>query len=233
MDDIRGITDEREERERVSRGNYVRRYRVVSRGAMRVSWLGGPSGAEQYPWRPAGGAGQRMRQHVNVRRQAKHRPGPGQGGVWSPVVRRDSAPTGTARRARRSHRAPRARAIVLAEHECTSHGATACIVHVPIDGDIRYGYVVSYDATPTARTRPSTAQSYTHPHEPTPRTRVDQRRETQDRTVTGQHVSESYARSPRSIIRNPPTFKKPSGRRRAKRWWMLLRIRRMSRRERH
>ena len=108
MDDIRGITDEREERERVSRGNYVRRYRVVSRGAMRVSWLGGPSGAEQYPWRPAGGAGQRMRQHVNVRRQAKHRPGPGQGGVWS-VVRRDSAPTGTARRARAgrtAHRAP-------------------------------------------------------------------------------------------------------------------------------
>ena len=41
-------------------------------------------------------------QHVNVRRQAKHRPGPGQGGVWS-ELRRDS-PTGTARRARRSHR---------------------------------------------------------------------------------------------------------------------------------
>jgi hypothetical protein len=53
-------------------------------------------------------------------------------------------------------------------------------------------------------------------------------------TVTERHAShESYARSPRSIIRNPPTFKKPSRRRFAKRWWMLSRIRRMSRRERH
>ena len=92
---------------------------------------------------PAEGGWPTDGQHVNVRRQAKH----GQArGAGRGLVRRDAwssfARTGRAT-APRSHRAPGQSCL----HECTSHGATACIVHVPIDGDIRYGYVVSYDAT--------------------------------------------------------------------------------------
>lgn len=116
------ITDEREERERVSR------YRVVARRTWvcaTVSWLRLATDG----------------QHVNVRRQAKH----GQArGAGRGLVRRSFAHRpGPCHRAARSHRAPGQSCL----HECTSHGATACIVHVPIDGDIRYGYVVSYDAT--------------------------------------------------------------------------------------
>lgn len=136
------ITDEREERERVSR------YRVVARRTWvcaTVSWL---RLADRLGWGgtisldPAEGGWPTDGQHVNVRRQAKHGQarGAGRGLVRRVVVRPPRTGRATAPR---SHRAPGQSCL----HECTSHGATACIVHVPIDGDIRYGYVVSYDAT--------------------------------------------------------------------------------------
>ena len=95
-------------------------------------------------------------QHVNVRRQAKHRPGPGQGGVWSELRRdhgRDS-PTGTARRARRSHRYRTARP---GNRACTNARPTGprralCTCRSMAISDTVMTYVVSYDAT--ARTRP-------------------------------------------------------------------------------
>ena len=115
------ITDEREERERVSR------YRVVARRTWvcaTVSWLRLVTDG----------------QHVTSSGEAR----PGEGGRARSGPTRGRSPTGRAT-APRSHRSRAPGQSCL--HECTSHGATACIVHVPIDGDIRYGYVVSYDAT--------------------------------------------------------------------------------------
>ena len=112
------ITDEREERERVSR------YRVVARRTWvcaTVSWL---RLADRLGWGgtisldPAEGGWPTDGQHVNVRRQAKHGQarGAGRGLVRRVVVRPPAVPP-------RRARAPRARAIVLARmHVPRGHG---------------------------------------------------------------------------------------------------------------
>ena len=137
------ITDEREERERVSR------YRVRCSGraaymGMRdriLASLGGPSGVGWNNILGSSGGGLANR-WTTRKRTSSGEARPGEGGRARSGPTRGRSPTGRAT-APRSHRAPGQSCL----HECTSHGATACIVHVPIDGDIRYGYVVSYDAT--------------------------------------------------------------------------------------
>ena len=59
----------------------------MSRGAMRVSWLGGPSGAEQYPWiqRAGGLANGWTTRKRTASGEAPARPRAGRGLVGGPT----------------------------------------------------------------------------------------------------------------------------------------------------